>query len=151
MDGGMKSNLAHVKEERWEAHPLTRPVLGRNQNTQEQRRSVVIHLTEAFLGCFRVGEWDAFILWCLDEEGLVIRGSDREKVSWRERISWFFRRALWRGEEGSSSDEGGQGIRISWRLPWDAARPPVRAWWTALRLSAGRTNETSDPTTESGG
>ena len=40
--------------------------------------SVVMNPTEAFPGRFRLGEWDAFILWCLDEEGLVIKGSERE-------------------------------------------------------------------------
>ena len=35
----------------------------------------------------------------LDEEGLVIKGSEREKFYWKERISWFFRRALWRSEQ----------------------------------------------------
>ena len=83
----------------WEVHSVSGPVLGRNQNNQEQWRSVVIHLTEAFPGRFRLGEWDAFILWCLDEEGLVIKGSEREKFYWKETISWFFHRALWRSEQ----------------------------------------------------
>ena len=46
----------------WEGHPVTGPVLGRNQKNQEQWRSVVIHPTEAFPGRFRLGEWEAFIL-----------------------------------------------------------------------------------------
>ena len=60
--GGLESTLAHAKEEMWEGHPVTGPVLGRNQKNQEQWRSVVIHLSEAFPGRFRLGEWDAFIL-----------------------------------------------------------------------------------------
>ena len=102
--GGLESTLADVKEEMWEGHPLTGPVLGRNQKNQEQWRSVVIHLTEAFPGRFRLGEWDPVILWYLDEEGLVIKGSEREGFYWKERISWFFRRALWRSEQRRARD-----------------------------------------------
>ena len=65
--GVLYGTLAHVKEEMLEGHPLTVPVLGWNQNNQEQWKSVVIHLTGAFPGCFWLGEWDAFILWCSDE------------------------------------------------------------------------------------
>ena len=97
--GGVESTLAHAKEEMWEGHPATGPVLGRNQKTWDQWRSVVIHLTEAFPGRSRLGEWDAFILCLLDEEWLVIKGSELEKFYWKERISWFFRRALCRSEQ----------------------------------------------------
>ena len=85
------------KGEVWEGHHLTGPVLGRNQNNQEQWRSVVGHLSEPFPERFRLGESDAFIIWCLDEERLVIRGRDRQKVYWKDRMAWFFTRALWRG------------------------------------------------------
>ena len=76
--GELESTLAYVTGEMWEGHRLSGPVLGRNQKNQEQWRSVLIHLTEAFPGRFRLGEWDAFIFWCLDEERLVIKGSERE-------------------------------------------------------------------------
>ena len=66
MDGRTGQHPRLGEAELWEGHPLTGPVLGRNQKNQEQWRSVVIHLTEAFPGRFRLGEWDAFILCCLD-------------------------------------------------------------------------------------
>ena len=105
--GGMDCKLAYVKEEMWEDHHVTGPVLGRTQNNQKQWRSVVIHLTEAFPGRFRLGEWDAFILCCLDEEGLRFGGATGRRSTGR------------RGSLGSSGEPCGG---ASWRGQGD---PPI--------------------------
>ena len=54
--GGPESTLAQVRRRCGKATLSLVPVLGRNQKNQDQWRSVVIHLTGAFPGLFRLGE-----------------------------------------------------------------------------------------------